>query len=74
MAFSDKELIPTIKMPSIMWRPFLETLSKEAQSQGVATEREDQLKGKLDAMQNHLADMQKMVHPMLSHIINQKTP
>lgn len=72
MAFMDKDILPTFKMPSIMYRPFLEVMAKEAQNQGVATEREDHLKGKVDALQNHLADLQKMVVPMLAHIVNKK--
>lgn len=68
MVFMDEELIPTMRMPVNIYRPLLEALAKEAQKQGVATEREDHLKGKLDAMQNHLTDLQKMVMPMLTHL------
>lgn len=69
-----EEVKPTLRISSTLYRPFLDVLTKEAQRQGVATENENQLKGKMDAMQNHLSDMQQFSKTLLQHVTNKTTP
>lgn len=71
-AFANEEIKPLLVIDTRMWPLLLGELAKEAEKQGVATERTDTVKGKMDAMQEHIKDLQKIVMPMVAHLTNLK--
>jgi hypothetical protein len=64
----EEDIHPTLKIPALIYQLFLETLTKEANKQGISTEREDHLKGKLEATKVHLEDMRSMSDRLLRFV------
>lgn len=63
-----EDIHPTMKIPEAIYVPLLEQLSKEASKQGVSTETENHLKGKLEATKEHLADMKNISDRLLRFV------
>lgn len=56
---------PLLSMPPSMWRRMLPLFVDEATKNGIRTENENHLKGKLEATERHLNDLQKAFNKLL---------
>lgn len=59
------EVKPFLTMAQDFWTELLPLLTAEASKKGIQTENENLLKGKLEATEKHLADMQKAFTTLL---------
>ena len=67
-----EEIKPLLVMPNILFDKFLIEMSKHSQKIGVNTENENLLKGKLEATEAHLKDLQLAFRQLLLKISNEK--
>ncbi len=65
---SAEIIAPILSLPINLGEDFINGIAKFASSNGIQTENENLLKGKLIATENHLQDMQLAFNTLLSKI------
>lgn len=63
---ASEKVKPFLSLPPAMFQTVLELFTNEANNRNIRTENENHLKGKLEATQEHLKDLQKAFDKYLS--------
>lgn len=68
---AEEEILPLLELPIDLADTFIKEVSKYASDNGIRTENENLLKGKLEATEKHLSDFRELLPKLLNKVLTQ---